>query len=398
LANVLRGAVKMSFFENINLISVFLIGLFMLPIVIGIFCPLTGAKIFHTFNTTISAAIVVISAVLSVMFTNFLFSNNGDNYLVNLFKNIEVIRYAIVSQDILVYVMFLLIALISLISLMQLLLLPLNKKVFIPLSNKIDSAIVRANKYVKLLISGLWQLPKSVWLVLVFTLLFNFYSVVSRNPSLNDYINKSSAYRLVDDNAIKPIIASNAVQQIPVFIDNTVEKAVECLSPEGRKLLIKVYINGVTVEDAIASNPDIDNIAIDLVGVENDDFKMARILYDWIVDNISYDHEKAETIETDAFETNSGAVPAFSEKTGVCFDKACLYVAMCRAVGVKVRLITGHAFNGQDWLDHSWNQIYYDKEERWVNVDTTFGSKDNSYFDRLNFYKDHSDDEIHGEW
>lgn len=388
----------MALFANINLISVFLIGLFLLPIVIGLFFPLTGARIFHSFNSTISAAIVIISAILAVEFTNYLFSNNGDNFLSNLFKGIEVIRYSIITQDVLVYILFLVIILIALISLMQLVLIPLHKKVFIPMSERLGAAIASANKIVRRLASALWQFPKSVWLVLVFSLLFNFYSVLTKNVALDDYINNSGAYRLVEDNAIKPIISSNAVQQIPVFIDNTVNKAVECLSPEGRKLLIKVYINGVTLEDAIMSSPDIDNIAIDLVGAENNDYKVARILYSWIAENIGYDHEKAEIINTDAFETWSGAIPAFSEKTGVCFDKACLFVAMCRAVGVKVRLITGHAYNGQDWLDHSWNEIYDDKNDKWVDVDTTFGNKNSNYFDKINFDDDHMDDEIQGEW
>lgn len=390
--------ISMSLFEHINLISVFLIGLFLLPIVVGLFCPLTGARIFHSFNTTISAVIVMASAVLAVYLTNFLFSNNGDNFLSNLFRNIEVIRYSILSQDVLVYILFLVIILIILISVLQLLFIPLNKKVIIPLSDKLASIVASAHKVVRRIVSGLWQFPKSVWLVLVFSLLFNFYSVLTKNAALDDYINNSGTYRLVEENAIKPIIASNAVQQIPVFIDNTVNKAVECLSPEGRKLLIKVYINGVTIEEAVASSPDIDNIAIDLVGPENDDYKEARILYSWIADNISYDHQKAEVIATDAFETWSGAVPAFSEKTGVCFDKACLFVAMCRAVGVKVRLITGDAYNGQEWLDHSWNEVYYDKEDRWVDVDSTFGYKDNSYYDRPNFDDDHREAEIQGEW
>ncbi len=388
----------MSLFEQINLISVFLIVLFILPIVVGLFCPLTGARIFHSINTTISAAIVIISAVLAVDFTNFLFSNNGDNFLANLFINVEVIRYSILSQDVLVYILFLVIVLIGLCSLLQLLFIPLHKKVFMPLSDMMASHIASANIFVRRLLSGLWQFPKSVWLVLVFSLLFNFYSVLSKNTVLDTYIHSSETYRLVDENALKPIIASNAVQQIPVFIDNTVEKAVECLSPEGRKLLIKVYINGVTLEDAVESTPDIDNMAIDLVGAENDDYKTGRLLYDWIAENISYDHQKAETISEDAFETWSGAVPAFSEKTGVCFDKACLYVAMCRAVGVRVRLITGHAFNGSAWLDHSWNEIYIDKNDIWVAVDTTFGSKNSNYFDRINFNDDHMDAEIQGEW
>jgi transglutaminase-like putative cysteine protease len=125
---------------------------------------------------------------------------------------------------------------------------------------------------------------------------------------------------------------------------------------------------------------------------------MAERLYRWVCANISYDHAKAESLKTDVFAMPSGAVAAFSGMTGVCFDKACLYVAMCRAVGVRVRLITGEGFNGREWIDHSWNQIYSDRDRRWVNVDPTFGDGDKSYFDRPNFDRDHRDGEIQGEW
>ena len=388
----------MSFFEHINLVSVFLVGLFLLPVVYGLFRPLTGARIFHSFSTAVSVVIMTVSAVAAVCITNFLYSNNGDNFLSNLFKDIEVIRYSILSQDVLVYALFLIALLIILSGLLQLLFIPLHRLVFIPLSNKMGSAVASANKAVRRLISGFWQLPKSVWLVLIFTLFFNFYSVLSKNTALNDYIEESSAYRLVERNAIRPIVTSDAVRQIPAFIDSTVDKAVQSLSPEGRRLLIKVYINGVTVDEAVRSSPDIDNIAIDLVGAENDHYKMAEILYVWVAGNIGYDHEKADQIETDAFATYSGAVPAFSEKTGVCFDKACLYVAMCRAVGVRVRLLTGHALSGSEWLDHSWNEIFDERDGRWVNVDTTFGGPSSDYFDNEGFSNDHSDTEIQGEW
>jgi transglutaminase-like putative cysteine protease len=389
---------RMSLFEHINLISVFLFGLFLLPMVFGIFRPLTGARIFHSFSTTVSAAIMIISAIAAVSMTNYLYSNNGDNFLSNLFKNIDVIRYSILTQDVLVYILFLLTFLIAVSGALQLLFIPLNKKAVVPLSNKMATAVASKNKVARRLISALWQFPKSVWLVLVFTLLFNFYTAVSKNTTLGDYISNSDAYRLVEENAIRPIVTSDAVRQIPDFIDGTVDKVVQCLSPEGRKLLIKVYINGVTIDDAVRSSPDIDNIAIDLVGAENDRYTMGEILYVWIADSISYDHEKADQIETDAFMTFSGAVPAFSEKTGVCFDKACLYVAMCRAVGVRVRLITGRAFNGSEWLDHSWNEIYDDSDGRWVTVDTTFGGPNSDYFDRRDFADDHADAEIQGEW
>lgn len=388
----------MSLLDHMNLISVFLIMVFILPMVAGLFRPLTGARIYSSINTTVSAVVIILSAVLSVCFTNYLFSNGGDNMLSNLLKAIPVVWYSIISQDVLVYVLVIIIGMIAMNGIFQLLLIPLNKQVIAPLSGKLGRAVCSRNKVVGRIFSGLWQLPKSLWLVLVFVLLFNFYAVLSSNTALDGYINSSEAYRLIDQRTVQPIISSQAAQQIPTMIDTTVNKAVECLSPEGRKLLIKVYINGVTVDDAVKSSPEIDALAHNLVGAENEHYTRAEILYDWVANNISYDRNKADALESDAFAAPSGAVVAFSEKTGVCFDKASLYVAMCRAVGVKVRLITGHAYNGVGWMDHSWNQIYDEKENRWINVDTTFGNKNNNYFDNIGFSSDHKDDEIQGEW
>lgn len=388
----------MAFFEHINLITVLLISLFILPMVAGLFYPLDSARVFNAFSGTIGIVFVIISIVLSVCLVNLLFSDNGVNHLSGLFITIPALYYSIVNQDVFVYILFFIISLLVFNYGLQLLLIPLNKKVLIPLADRIASGVRSLNRGLKRTAGGLWQLPKSVLLVLLISFLFSFYSSFSNNSTLDNYIKSSEVYRLIEKNAVEPIVSSEAARKIPALIDGTVNKAMECLSPEGRKLLFKVYINGVTVDEAVKSSPDIDNKAIDIVGAENDDYKTAKILYNWIVLNISYDHNKAKTIESDPFGAPSGAVAAFDLKTGVCFDKACLYVSMCRAVGVKVRLVTGLAYNGADWMDHSWNQVYYDKEDRWVNVDTTFGKKDENYFDRSDFDSDHMDAELQGEW
>jgi len=397
-ANRWEPLYRMPLIDRINLITVFLIGVFMLPIAVGMLRPLTYERIHASVSTVISVALAVVSGAGAVWFTERLYSNGGDNPLGRLFKGVPAVWYSIVSQDVLIYFMIVLILMLGLNGGLQMLLIPLNRKVLVPLSLKLGSVVAAMNRAVARIVSGLWQLPKAVWLVLVFALLFNFYTLLTSNDALNSYIRSSSAFRLIDRAAVQPIISSGAVRQIPEFIDSTVDKAVQCLSPEGRKMLIKVYINGVTVEDAVASSPEIDNIAIDLVDAENDRYLMAERLYRWVCVNITYDHAKAESLKTDAFAMPSGAVAAFSGMTGVCFDKACLYVAMCRAVGVRVRLITGEGFNGREWIDHSWNQIYSDRDRRWVNVDPTFGTNDKSYFNCPDFDRDHRDGEIQGEW
>lgn len=388
----------MALFEHINLITIFLIGLFLLPMIAGLFFPLDNARIYNSFSASIGVVFIIVSAALSVYLVELLFSKNGKNVLSNLFINAPALYNSIINQDALAYILFFIISLFVISYLLQLLFVPLSKKLLEPLADRIASGVRSLNRGLKRATGALWQLPKSVLLVMLFSFLFSFYSSLSNNSALDNYIKSSEVYRLIERNAVEPIVTSETARKIPALIDNTVNKALECLSPEGRKLLIKVYINGVTVDDAIKSSADIDNKAIELAGAENDDKKVAQILYDWIVLNISYDHKKAEAIENDPFAAPSGAVAAFDLKTGVCFDKACLYVSMCRAVGVRVRLVTGLAYNGLDWQDHSWNQIYYDKEDRWVNVDTTFGKKDDKYFDRIGFESDHMDPEIQGAW
>jgi transglutaminase-like putative cysteine protease len=71
---------------------------------------------------------------------------------------------------------------------------------------------------------------------------------------------------------------------------------------------------------------------------------------------------------------------------------------MCRAAGLKVRLVTGLAYSGVAWGDHAWNEVYSTEEDRWINVDATFGSAGVNYFDKPDFSMDHSDAEVQGEW
>lgn len=158
-----------------------------------------------------------------------------------------------------------------------------------------------------------------------------------------------------------------------------------------------IKYNGATVDEAVKSNELIDNKAVDITKDYSSDSEKARQIYLWIGSNIEYDNSKADDVMSQNKEiNNTGAVYAYRDRSGVCFDYACLYVAMAKSADLKVRLLTGKAYDGEEYVSHAWNQVYCKDEERWINVDSTFFVGGN-YFDSENF-KNYKEAEVIGEW
>lgn len=99
--------------------------------------------------------------------------------------------------------------------------------------------------------------------------------------------------------------------------------------------------------------------------LSSDADKTARI-YDYIVAYLSYDNEKAATVE-------KGYLPdvdaTLRERKGICFDYCALFASMLRAQNIPVRLVIGYV--QPENVYHSWNQVYVDGQ--WVWMDATFG-------------------------
>lgn len=160
---------------------------------------------------------------------------------------------------------------------------------------------------------------------------------------------------------------------------------------------VLIYYNGVTLEDGIRSNSEIDSKAIEITKFKENDLEKARSLYVWIGSNIEYDFDKAYKTLNNNSCGNSGAIEAWITRKGICFDYACLYVAMARAINLKVRLITGSAYDGVQYGPHAWNEVYLENEDVWIPIDSTFYMS-GDYFNNNNFYDDHIKEIIAGEW
>lgn len=95
-----------------------------------------------------------------------------------------------------------------------------------------------------------------------------------------------------------------------------------------------------------------------------DDKAKIEAIYNYIVDNCSYDYSKKDTVQP-------GYIPdvedTLSTQRGICYDYASLFAAMNRKVGVPCKLVKGYADGVNGY--HAWNEVSIDGE--WVVVDTT---------------------------
>ena len=112
-----------------------------------------------------------------------------------------------------------------------------------------------------------------------------------------------------------------------------------------------------------------------------DNLSKTEAIYDWVVNNLSYDTAKASSVQ-------SGYLPdidvTLAEKKGICFDYAALMAAMLRSQNVHVRLVLG--WTGSQY--HAWINVWSESDgwvegmiyfngQNWELMDPTFASSGN---------------------
>lgn len=121
-----------------------------------------------------------------------------------------------------------------------------------------------------------------------------------------------------------------------------------------------------------------------LVSGDTTDLERIRHLYQYVIENITYDHEKAEDVK-DRFVLPNPDETLVSRK-GICFDYASLLASMLRVQHIPTRLVTGYT----DIEYHAWVEIYlegegwinpkvYFEKEAWSRMDPTFAASDQDY-------------------
>lgn len=109
-------------------------------------------------------------------------------------------------------------------------------------------------------------------------------------------------------------------------------------------------------------------LASELTAQAATDLEALEVIYQYITENITYDDEKAATVQ-------SGYLPVIDETLrsgkGICFDYAALTVSMLRALSIPARLEIGYSSN----VRHAWIDVYIESMG-WVKNAVEFNGKE----------------------
>ncbi|MGM9973499.1 MAG: transglutaminase-like domain-containing protein [Clostridiaceae bacterium] len=391
---------------RVNYVSLILLVIFILPVIRGIV---------YKYDVRYSKSeIRGVEGSIAFLLTLIISNQIIKNYMINsgslLYKYFSKEMFTFISQK--VYIIYFIILPILFYIIQKIILFIfnlINKVTFYPFMNLINKITINKNNGIKALTGVLFQLPRAISNIIITVFILNLITQINLPYNLNEEIQDSKVYLSITERVVRPAIKSNLAKALPGIIDNSFKvqikdggtvtpwediKSLKDITFNNKQI---VYYNGVTLDEAIKSDENIDYTAVSLTEDLDSDRSKARTLYTYVGSNIQYDDAKAGRILNNDFSTGSGAIEAFRSKKGICFDYASLYVAMCIASDLKVRMVTGEGYNGVAWISHAWNEVYLEDEDRWIQVDTTF-YKGGNYFNSDRFNLDHRNEQIIGEW
>lgn len=115
------------------------------------------------------------------------------------------------------------------------------------------------------------------------------------------------------------------------------------------------------------------SLAAELVSQSHDDLEAIGAVYNYVIENISYDYHKAETVQSGYI---SDVDEILSLKTGICLDYAAVMASMLRSQQIPTRLEVGYA--GEAY--HAWISTYVENKG-WINGIIQFDGQNWSLMD-----------------
>ncbi len=136
--------------------------------------------------------------------------------------------------------------------------------------------------------------------------------------------------------------------------------------PLGTLVEFKDYMEATEYIDS--SHPEVASLASELAEGKTDLYGIVSDMSHWVSDNIEYDSACGTFVAKASW--------TLSERRGTCDEYANLLIALCRALGIPARYVTGVAYSNlpdiNGFGNHAWAEVYF-PGHGWIPFDPTYG-------------------------
>lgn len=383
-------------------LSLILLLVFVYPVISGFISKFSSEHLKGAIDGVFQSVSFLISLCLGIYFAKKVFIQHDVGMYEKIYNNIPLKAIEFINdKPLVIYMLIMPIVVLIIYSTINFVINVISRITVYPLFDSIEHKLKQKSDFFNRVVGAIFQVPKAICYVIVITFILNFMSFLKITDAYNTYLEESQIYTYISKEVVIPLTNSTLAKKLPNIVNNSfkivVKQATTSENNSQNKKNVITYYNGITLEQGVKSNDEINKVAVKLVQDKSGTREKARAIYNWVGSKIVYNDEKANRILNNDLGVASGAIPTFNSRSGICFDYACLFAAMSRANNIKVRIITGQGFNGNNWVNHAWNQVYVEEEKTWINVDPTF-LIGGDYFDSERFVIDHKGDNIAGEW
>jgi len=128
-------------------------------------------------------------------------------------------------------------------------------------------------------------------------------------------------------------------------------------------------------------NTKLINTAQDIAKPANNDLDVVSYVYEYVINNITYDDDKASDAKNGEMAGYTPQVDEIMSKgTGICFDYAAVMATMLRTQNIPTRMEIGYVNLSGESIYHAWISVYI-KDIGWVDDLIEFNGKEWSMMD-----------------
>ncbi|MCL6515980.1 transglutaminase domain-containing protein [Alicyclobacillus sp.] len=202
-------------------------------------------------------------------------------------------------------------------------------------------------------------------------------------PAIGREAGASRPYQWLAQRVYSPFVRPFVARELPVLAEGA-------LQPLANNINLFVVPSPTGQAQGVVVVPkDIADLARRITAGQTTARGKARALYEWEIHHITYDWKKYDDFVYRGRWDQQSPEQTLRTGRGVCADYALLYANLAHASGLTVRIDEGIGDSGGAAGSHAWNEVWDGEANRWIPLDTTWGSAQDAWFDPAGFWNTH---------